>query len=81
MICARRRAAVETKTLPGPEVVVKAQRRRFTAEHRKRILAEADAAKEPGLIGVTRRKTHRWRDAIRPDPRFQDLVRRAGFPE
>ena len=31
--------------------------------------------------GATRRKTDPWWDAIRPDPRFHDLVRRAGFPE
>ena len=35
-------------TLPDPEVVVKAQRRRFTAEYQRRILQEADACTHLG---------------------------------
>ena|SRR5713226_7828828 len=46
----------ETKTRPDPEVVVKAQRRQFTAEYKKRILSEADAANEPGAIGAMLRR-------------------------
>jgi transposase len=46
----------ETKTRPDPEVVVKAQRRQFTAEYKKRILAEADSASEPGAIGALLRR-------------------------
>ena len=53
-----KRSAVpgETKTLPDPEVVVRAQRRQFTAEYKKRILAEADAAKEVGATGAMLRR-------------------------
>jgi transposase len=46
----------ETKTRPDPEVVAKAQRRQFTAEYKKRILAAADAAAEPGAIGALLRR-------------------------
>ena len=34
-----------------PEVVARASRRRFTAEYKLRILAEADACTEPGAVG------------------------------
>ena len=41
---------------PDPEVPVKAQRRQFTADYKKRILAEADSASEPGAIGAMLRR-------------------------
>jgi transposase len=44
------------KTAPDPEVVPKAHRRQFTADYKKRILDEADAAKEPGAIGSLLRR-------------------------
>src|ERR1035438_3118912 len=34
----------EAKTMPDPEVVVRAKRRQYSAEYKKRILAEADSA-------------------------------------
>jgi len=43
-------------TLPDPEVVVKAQRRRFTAEYKQHILQEADACKHPGEVGAVLRR-------------------------
>lgn len=46
----------ETKTMPDPEVVVRAKRRQYTAEYKKRILVEADSAKEPGAIGALLRR-------------------------
>jgi transposase-like protein len=46
----------EERTAPNPEVVVKAKRRQFTADYKKRILAEADAATEPGAIGAMLRR-------------------------
>jgi transposase-like protein len=60
------------KTAPDPEVVPKAQRRQFTADYKKRILDEADSAKEPGAIGTLLRReglysshlTH-WRQQLR----------------
>jgi len=46
----------ETKTPPDPEVLDRAQRRQFTADYKRRILAEADAAREPGAIGALLRR-------------------------
>ena len=46
----------EGRTAPDPEVVVKAKRRQFTADFKKRMLAEADAATEPGAIGAMLRR-------------------------
>jgi len=43
-------------TLPDPEVVVKAQRRRFTAEYKQRILQEADAGTHPGEVSALLRR-------------------------
>ncbi len=43
-------------TQPDPEVVVKAQRRRFTAEYKQRILQEADACTHAGDIGALLRR-------------------------
>jgi transposase len=41
---------------PNPEVVGRAKRRRFTADYKRRILAEVDAAKESGEIGKLLRR-------------------------
>ncbi len=41
---------------PDPEVPAKAQRRRFTAEYRLRILKQADACKKPGELGALLRR-------------------------
>ncbi len=41
---------------PNPEVPEKKHRRKFTAQFKLRILAEADACKEPGQIGVLLRR-------------------------
>jgi transposase len=56
--------------VPDPEVVPVAQRRRFTAEEKLRILEEADACTEPGEIGALVRREgiytsylSRWRRA------------------
>ncbi len=46
----------EGRTAPNPEVVPKAKRRQFTADYKKRILAEADAATELGAIGAMLRR-------------------------
>src|SRR5712692_2166944 len=41
---------------PDPEVPAKAQRRRFSAEYKLRILKEADACKGSGAIGALLRR-------------------------
>ena len=52
----RSAAPGEAKTAPDPEVVVKAHRRQFTADYKKRVLAEADSPGEPGVIGAMLRR-------------------------
>lgn len=41
---------------PDPEVPAKVTRRQFTAEYRRRLLAEADACKKPGAVGALLRR-------------------------
>ena len=49
-------SAAEVVSTPDPEVVPKAERRRFTAEYKQRILAEADACTQRGEIGALLRR-------------------------
>jgi transposase-like protein len=44
------------REIPSPEVAEKPTRRRFTAEYKLRILAEADACSEPGMLGELLRR-------------------------
>ena len=60
----------ERAGMADPEVVPMAERRRFTAEEKLRILEEADACTEPGEIGALVRREgiyssylSRWRRA------------------
>jgi len=46
----------EERTAPSPEVLEKPVRRRFTVEYKLRILAEADACSEPGMLGELLRR-------------------------
>jgi len=43
-------------TAPDPEVVVKAERRHFTAEYKRRLLQEAEACRQPGEVGALLRR-------------------------
>jgi transposase-like protein len=52
----RSAAAGPSTTRPDPEAVPRAKRRQYPAEYKKRILAEADAAREPGAIGALLRR-------------------------
>ncbi len=54
-------AGVSTAAL---EVVPKAERRRFSAEYKLRILTEADACKEPGEIGALLRREGLYRSHL-----------------
>ena len=49
-------AATSRATDPDPEVPAKVQRRRFTAEYRRRIVQQADACKKPGERGALLRR-------------------------
>ena len=42
--------------VPDPEVVPAAKRRQFTADYKRRILAEADQCQDPGQIGALLRR-------------------------
>jgi transposase len=46
----------EQRQYPDPEVTPKAKRRRFSAEYKLRILAEADGCTQPGEIGALLRR-------------------------
>jgi transposase len=48
--------SVVTATIAEVEVSAKAQRRRFTAEYKRRILQEADACTKSGEIGALLRR-------------------------
>ena len=57
-------------SMPDPEVVPTAKRRRFTTQEKVRILKEADACTEPGELGALLRREgiyssylSRWRRA------------------
>jgi transposase len=45
-----------TKSLTEVEVLAKAERRRFTAEYKLKVLREADHCKQPGEIGALLRR-------------------------
>jgi len=46
----------EQRTVPSSEVLEKPLRRRFTVEYKAKILAEADACSEPGMLGELLRR-------------------------
>jgi len=43
-------------SIPDPEVAAKGQRRRFTAEYKRRMLAEAERCKRPGELAALLRR-------------------------
>jgi transposase len=55
---------IENAGTPDPEVVAKAERRRFTAEYKLRVLAEADACTKPGQIGALLRREGLYRSHL-----------------
>ena len=57
-------AAVGSAATPDPEVVPKATRRRFTAEYKERILAQADGCTKPGQIGALLRREGLFRSHL-----------------
>lgn len=50
------RASEGTKSLTEVEVLAKAERRRFTAEYKVKVLRETDRCKQPGEIGALLRQ-------------------------
>jgi len=54
-------ASKGVKSLTEVEVVAKAERRRFTAQYKQKVLREADDCKQPGEIGgLLRREGLYW---------------------
>jgi transposase len=81
-------ATARTPVVETTEVSEKAQRRRFTAEYKKKILAEADRCKEPGEVGALLRReglyaSHlsTWRKAIRERGELHGLAPRKRGPK
>jgi len=52
----RTESVVGELATPSPEVLEKPVRRRFSVEYKARILAEADACSEPGMLGELLRR-------------------------
>jgi transposase len=74
--------------VPETEVTEKARRRGFTAEYKKKILAEADRCTRPGEIGALLRReglysSHltTWRKALRERGELQGLEPRKRGPK
>jgi len=66
--------STQKKIEKNPEVVEKATRRRFTAEYKQRIAAEAEQCSRPGELGALLRReglyssiVQRWRQQLRED--------------
>lgn len=62
------------KPRPDPEVVAQAKRRRFTAEYKQRILAEADRAKVSGGVGALLRREGLYSSLLTTWRRERDAV-------
>src|SRR5947208_17179506 len=62
------------KPHPDPEVVAQAKRRRFTAEYKQRILAEADRAKGSGGVGALLRREGLYSSVLTRWRRERDAV-------
>ena len=52
----RSKSGLTSLTVPDSEVVVKAQRRHFSAEYKRRVLQEADACTQRGEVGALLRR-------------------------
>lgn len=59
---------------PDPEVVAQAKRRRFTAEYKQRILAEADRTKGSGGVGALLRREGLYSSLLTTWRRERDAI-------
>ena len=64
---------------PDPEVVLRADRRRFTAEYKLRILEEADRCAQPGEMGALLRREGLYSSHLTKWRRQRDEGARAGL--
>ena len=65
--------------IPDPEVVPKAQRRKFSAKYKLRVLDEADNCTEPGQIGALLRREGLYSSHLATWRRERDRVAKAGL--
>ena len=66
-------------SVPDPAVPEKAQRRRFTAEYKLRMIREADACKAPGELGALLRREGLYSSNLATWRRQRDQAARAGL--
>ena len=55
---------------PDPEVTEKAQRRRFSAEYKLRVLREADQCRKPGELGALLRREGIYSSSLSRWPQY-----------
>jgi hypothetical protein len=75
----RSNTTAKPKLLPDPEVEARPRRRTFTGEYRAKVLAECDAAEEPGAIGAILRREGLYASHL-VDWRRRTRGRRRGGP-
>src|SRR5512138_3364884 len=68
------------RKVPDPEVLPKAKRRTFTSAEKLRILAEADACRDPGEIGALLRREGLYRSHLSKWRRLRARGQLAGPP-
>jgi transposase-like protein len=66
---------------PDPEVPAKAQRRRFSAEDKKRVLEEVDRAREHGGIGAVLRREGIYSSTLNAWRKERDAAVRQAFSQ
>jgi transposase len=66
---------------PDPEVPAKAQRRRFSADDKKRILEEVDRAREHGGIGAVLRREGIYSSTLNGWRKERDAAVRRAFSQ
>ena len=71
--------ASEATTQPDPQVVPKAERRRFSAEYKQRILAEADRCTQRGQIGALLRREGLYASHLEKWRQQRDQATQAAF--
>ena len=64
---------------PDPEVTEKAQRRRFSAEYKLRVLREADQCRKPGELGALLRREGIDSSSLRRRRRQRKVGERVGL--
>jgi transposase-like protein len=69
----------EERTTPSSEVLEKPVRRRFTVEYKARIVAEADACTQPGMLGELLRRESLYSSHLSTWRRQRDAGALAGL--